>query len=183
MSTKLTAFMTAYKFRKTDEEKLEMIRKHIKNEYIPYEKKANIANAIADNSYWITEKLDDGTETKKLHVNSVAKYMLTCIAIFDLYTDIERQKNDGKMLEDFNMLNESGVFDLLIQNIDQRELKEFNMIVSMTCDDVIANEFENHAYFSKQIDRFGKLIGTALAPAIAQLDMDQILEAFGRLNK
>jgi len=180
MAIKLTAFMTSYKFKKTDEEKLDMLKKHIKNEYVPYEKKADIAKAIADNSYWESETLPDGTEVKNLHVNSVAKYMLTCIAIFDLYTDIERQKGDGKMLDDFNTLNSSGIFDLLIQNVDQRELKEFNMILSMTCDDVIANEFENHAYISKQIDRFGKLVGTTLAPVISQLDIEEIRKAISQ---
>lgn len=176
MSIKLTAFMTTFKFRKTDEEKVSMIKEHIKNEYVPYEKKSDIAKAIANASYWRTEKDSDGNEYKELHIDSVARYMLTCISMFDLYTDIERSKAKGNILDDFNILNENGIFDLLIQNIDERELKEFNMVLDMTCKDIIANEFENHAYITKQVDRFGKLVGSVLSPIISQLDLDKVEE-------
>lgn len=173
MSIKLSFFMTKYKMKKTEEEKIEFIKEHIKNEYVPFEKKADIAKAIVDNSYWRDEEFN-GEKKKILHVDSIANYMLKCIAIIDFYTDIERQKGDGKMLDDFNTLNESGIFDLVIQNIDQRELKEFNMILQMVQDDVIANECENHAFISQQVERFGKLIGAALSPVISQLDIGQI---------
>ena len=171
---KLSAFMTAYKFRKTAEEKEKMVIEHIKNEYVLYEKKADIAKAIVDNCYWRTVKDLDGTEHKEFYLDSVVKHMLTCMAIVDLYTDIERQKNDGKMLEDFNILNGSGVLDCIINNIDERELKEFNMVLQMTCDDVITNEYENHAFITKQVYRFGNLINTALSPILAQIDLNKI---------
>lgn len=165
--------MTKFNIKKTEEEKLQMVREHILDQYVPFEKKADIAKAIVDNSYWRNEKID-GEKRKVLHIDSVANYMLKCMAIVDLYTDIERQKGDGKMLEDFNTLNGSGVLDFIIQSISQRELKEFNMILQMTQDDVIANEFENHAFISQQVERFGKLVGTALSPVISQLDIGQI---------
>lgn len=181
MATKISAFMNAYNFRKTDEEKLEILKKHIKNEYIPYEQKADVAKAIVDNAYWKTRN-NGNEEVKYLHIDSVACYMLKCMAIIDLYTDIERQKGDGKMLEDFNTLNKSGILDLIVQNIDQRELREFNMILQMTEDDVIANEFENHAFITKQVERFGTLIGTALSPVISQLDLGQIQEVIDQFK-
>jgi len=173
MSIKLSFFMTKYKIKKTNDEKLQMVKEHVLNQYIPFEKKADMAKAIVDNSYWREEEIN-GEKRKILHIDSVANYMLKCMAIVDLYTDIERQKGDGKMLEDFNTLNGSGVLDYIIQSIDQRELKEFNMILQMTQDDVVANEFENHAFISQQVERFGKLIGTALSPVISQLDIGQI---------
>lgn len=166
--------MTKYKIKKTDDEKLQMVQEHIINQYVPFEKKADIAKAIVNSSYWREEEDGNGGKRKVLHIDSVANYMLKCMAIIDLYTDIERQKGDGKMLDDFNILNSSGILDMLIQNINQRELKEFNMVLQMTQDDVIANEFENHAFISQQIERFGKLIGTALSPVISQLDIGQI---------
>ena len=173
MSIKLSFFMTKYKIKKTNDEKLQMVKEHVLNQYVPFEKKADMAKAIVDNSYWREEEIN-GEKRKVLHIDSVANYMLKCMAIVDLYTDIERQKGDGKMLEDFNTLNGSGVLDYIIQSIDQRELKEFNMILQMTQDDVVANEFENHAFISRQVERFGKLIGTALSPVISQLDIGQI---------
>jgi hypothetical protein len=179
MAIKITAFMTVFKNRKTDEEKNEMIKKHLKNEYVPYEKKADIAKAIINNTYWKKEIDED---IQHLHIDSIACYMLKCMAIVDLYTDIERQKGDGKMLEDFNTLNSYGVLDLIVQNMDQRELKEFNMILQMTQDDVIANEFENHAFISQQVERFGKLISTALAPVLSQIDLEQVKEVINQLK-
>ena len=165
--------MTKYKMKKTDEERLQFVKEYIKNEYVPFETKADVAKAIVDTSYWRTEKID-GNKRKVLHVDSVANYMLKCMALVDLYTNIERQKNEGKMLEDFNTLNGSGILDMIIQSINPRELKEFNMVLQMTQDDVIANEFENHAFISQQVERFGQLIGTALSPVIEQLDFEQI---------
>ena len=165
--------MTKYKMKKTDEERLQFVKEYIKNEYVPFETKADVAKAIVDTSYKKKKKID-GNKRKVLHVDSVANYMLKCMALVDLYTNIERQKNEGKMLEDFNTLNGSGILDMIIQSINPRELKEFNMVLQMTQDDVIANEFENHAFISQQIERFGQLIGTALSPVIAQLDFEQI---------
>ena len=173
MSIKLSFFMTKYKMKKTDEERLQFVNEYIKNEYVPFETKADVAKAIVGTSYWRTEKID-GNKRKVLHVDSVANYMLKCMALVDLYTNIERQKNEGKMLEDFNTLNGSGILDMIIQSINPRELKEFNMVLQMTQDDVIANEFENHAFISQQVERFGQLIGTALSPVIEQLDFEQI---------
>lgn len=172
MAISITEFMNTYKLKKTDDEKIKFVKKHIKNEYVPYEKKADLANSIVNLSYWV----DDGDCGKILHVDSIVKYMLTCICIIDLYTDIERQKKEDTMLEDFNILNGSGVLDIVINNVDSRELKEFNMVLQMTCDDVMTNEYENHAYITKQVDRFSKLIGAAIAPVLSNLDIDKIKE-------
>lgn len=176
MGITLKTFMALYNSKKSDEDKEQLIREHIIGDYIPYEKKADIANAIVDISYWKKEKDFSGLETKILYVDSVAKYMLTCMAMLDLFTDIERKKNNGNMLEDFNLLNSNGIFDILAQNIDERELKEFNMILQMICDDVITNEYENHAFITKQIDRFGRLIGASIAPILENIDINQIME-------
>lgn len=166
--------MATYKSKKSDEEKEKFVKQHINNVYVPYEHKANVAKAITDSCFWKKHTNSDGTIVTEMEIDSIAKHMLTCMAIVDLYTDIERQKSDGKMLEDFNTLNGSGVLDYIIQNIEERELKEFNMILQMTCDDIITNEYENHAFVRKQVDRFGELIGTILAPVISQLDTEKI---------
>ena len=176
MGTKLSAFMTAYKFRKTDEDKLKYLLQHLKHEYIPYEHKADMAKAIVDSSFYIIEKMPDGKDRRVFHINSIAKYMLTCMTIVKLFTTIECSSNEGKMLDDFNTLNQFGIIDMIIQNIDQRELKEFNAILQMTCDDVMTNEYEPHAYIKSQVERFGSLIGIALSPILKELDIEKIQE-------
>ena len=178
---KLTAFMAILNTRKSDEDKETLIKEHIKNEYIPYEQKAYVAKKIVDSCYYKIEK-DGDLERHIMHIDSVAKYMLTCMSIIDLFTDIERTKKDGKMLEEFNVLNSSGVFDILVKNINQRELKEFNMVLQMTCDDVMANEYEPHAYIRNQVERFGQLVGFILQPFIQQLDVDKIQNVVNMIN-
>ena len=183
MSTKLTAFITAYKFRKTDEEKTDFLKEHIKSDYVPFEKKADIAKAIVQASYYVKEKDINGNEVQKFRADSIAKYMLTCMSLFDLYTDIERSKNEGKMLEDFNILNGYGIFDALIQNIQPRELKEFNMIMQMTVDDLLTNEYEAHSFIRNQVERFGSLIGTTIKPLIDQFNEDTVKDLLSQINK
>lgn len=171
---KLTPFMTMYKTKKTPEKQVEFIKEHVKNDYVPYEKKADVAKAIVKASYYQRTKNRGEIEREELHIDSVAKYMLTCLSMVDLYTDIERSKNEGKSLEEFNILNGSGILDLIIQNIDDRELKEFNMVLQMTCDDLMANEYENHAFIRAQVERFGNLISATLSPIIEKLDVEEI---------
>lgn len=183
MSISLNSFFTLLNTKGNKNNVEDFVKSHIKDEYVPYEKKADAARAIIDASYWITEKEKGQKGQKRLHIDSVAKHMLTCITMLDLYTDIERSKIDGKVLEDFNRLNGSGIFDIIIRNIDERELREFNMVVQMTADDLIANEYEPHAFFKNQIERFGNLIGTSLKPVLEGLDLSKIQEVISQIGE
>ena len=171
---KITSFMTQYRFKKTDEEKEEMVKSHIKNEYVPFEKKADVAKAIVDATLYRDEVGINGEKHKVLHIDSVAKHMLTYMALVDLYTDIDRSKADGKMLDEFNMLNGSGVLDLIVKNIDQRELGEFKKILDMVCDDIVSNEYENHAFIKQQVERFLELFNAVITPILSQIDVNNI---------
>lgn len=182
MGIKLTAFMTAYKFKKTPEEKKEFVASHIKHEYIPFEMKADTAKAIVDVCYYRNVTDADGNVRKEFHVDSIAKYMLYNISLIDLFTDIERQKNDGKILEDFNTLNRSGVLDYIINSIDNREIKEFRMILEAACNDIMVNEYEPHAYIRSQFERFGELIGNTLSPVLKEIDMNKIKEVISQIG-
>ena len=175
---KLASFMTVYKVKKTEEDKVKEVKKHIKNEYIPYEQKADMAKAIVYSSCY--KKDNNGRDY--LCIDSVSKHMLTCLTIIDLFTDIERSKQEGKALNDFNTLNSAGLFDIIISLIDQRELKEFNMLIKMTFDDLVANEYEPHAFIRNQVDRFGLLISSIMGPMINELDPEKMKEIVLSLN-
>ena len=180
---KIAPFITLYKTKKTPDDQVEFVKEHIKADYVPFEKKADIAKAITQASYYVKEKDINNNEIQKFRADSVAKYMLTCMALIDLYTDIERNKNEGKVLEDFNKLNEHGIFDVIIQNMPQRELKEFNMVIQMTIDDLLTNEYEMHSFVRNQVERFGSLIGTVIKPFIDQFDKDTIEDLLSQINK
>lgn len=175
---KLQNFMNVYKMKKTNEERIDEIKKHIIDNYVPYEAKADIAKAIIDASYY---KIENGK--KILFINSVAKYMLSCMAVFDLYTDFERQKRDGKIVEDFNIINGSGILDIILKLVNERELKEFRMIIDMVADDAISNEYENHAFIKNQMERFSELLGGILLPVLKDIDVNKIKEVIAMVNK
>lgn len=176
MSMNLNVFMAKYNVRKSEEEKEELVKEYMVNDYIPFETKADYATEIIKNSCYAKKKDVNGNEYEELHVDSVARYMLTLMTMFDLFTSIERDKGNGSMLKDFNDLNKSGILDYVVKNIDERELKEFRMIIQMVYDDLIVNEYETHAFISKQVERFGSLVGTSIAPVLSQLDTTKIEE-------
>jgi len=171
---KLDTFITLYKTKLKTGDAQDFVKEHIKNSYVPFETKADMAKAIVDSCYYKTEKNRGEKERKVFHIDSVARYMLTCMAMVDLYTDLERKKQDGKMLEDFNKLNQLGIIDMIVSGISEKELKEFNMVVEMTCNDAVENEYEPHAFIASQVERFGSLTAAVLEPVLAGLDLDKI---------
>ena len=175
---KLDIFIKLFDQKAKNGQGEDYLKERIKNVYIPFEKKADVAKAILDASYWRTR--DD--ESKELHIDSVAKYMLSCVSLIDLYTDIERSKKENSMLDDFNKLNERGIFDMVIGMIDKRELKEFNMVLQMTADDLMTNEYEGHAFVRNQVERFGNLIGAVLGPVLKEIDLEKIQDIAKQLQ-
>ena len=167
---KIETFLTLYKNKKNSDDRLEFIKSHIKDKYIPIEEKQARSQAVVKSSYY--QKNEDGSES--FHVNSVAKYMLSCMTLLDLYTDIERSNKEGNLLNEFNRLNEIGFFDYIIQLVDQREMKEFNMVLDMESSDIMTNEYEPGGFVRNQIERFGSLVGNTLLPVLNNLDVGQI---------
>ena len=157
----ITEFLQQYA-EKQDKDRF--VKKHVTTSYIPIEAKQLAASNIVKGSYYL-----DG----EFHVNSVAKYMLTKITLFDLYTDIER--SDGTILADFNALNEARFFDVLESAIDEKEIVEFYEILEMECEDAKTNEYELGGFIRRQVERFGNLLGTALVPILEQQNVQELL--------
>jgi len=142
---------------------------HVKNIYVPIEKKQARAKTIVQSACYITT--EDGG--KQYHVNSVAIYVLTGLTYVDLYTDIERGEN---ILEDFNKLNEICFFEDMKNFISEREREEFEMVLDMELEDLEKNEYELGAFIRNQVERFATLFGTALAPVLENIDLDKVKE-------
>ena len=171
VKNKYTVKKICKKYNETNVEqtKQALIEKIMNPHYVPYEMKITVCEKIIENSYY--KKNNDG-ENKKLHINSPAQYMLYCLWLVKQYTNIE--VDFSKSLEEFNMLNENELIDIIFSNIPERELKEFRMILDMVENDVIQNEYEMHAYISNQIERFGELFGHVVKPSLDRVS--EVLE-------
>ena len=132
---------------------------HIKT-YLPFLTKVTLADKLAR----ITT-LDKATGN--VNVKSDVNYLLFCRTIIEQYTDL-KVETDG-FYEEYDLLNESGLLDKIMQMIPEKEINEFKMICDMKKSDLLQNKYENHAFISEQVTRFGELIGTILKPALDKI--------------
>lgn len=152
---------------KCNELTVEEIKDYIINEYIPYENKITICEKIVESTYYIKTQDVNGAEKKKLHINSAATFMLYRLNMINSYTLIDIDFKNS--LKEYNLLNKSGLIDVIFKLIPENELSEFDMLLEMTKNDFIANEYETKAFISKQVERFGELFGIMVTPAFERL--------------
>lgn len=170
---KIETFVKLFSTKKSDDDKKKAIIEIMKNNHVSFADKVDRAGIIARRSYYTKEKDSDGIEYEVFSQNTAAKYMFHNLTLVDLYTTLEVDYK--KSLEQFEMLN-GEIIDLIVDAINEREKKEFQMLIDFACDDVLANEYEPHAFIREQINRLGNLVGTAIAPAIDNIDMEKLKE-------
>ena len=107
------------------------VKKHIKQEYIPYETKISLAQKIVDVSMY-----KDVNGKKTFVLNSPLRYMLFIQAIVDYYTDLEWDKDGDqlKISEDFNLIEANGITETIIAAIGD-DVTRFTTILNMVVDD------------------------------------------------
>lgn len=169
-------FLALVENKKNKEGYDEFIDSHIKNKYVPLEEKQARANVIVENTFY--EKDEDGI--KRFHINSVAHNMFVYLTLVDLYTDIEIDYKRG--LEIYNKMKEKKIFKDILQRIDKEEMEEFKIVLDAVERDVMTNEYEPHAYFASQVERFGKLIGFVIEPFLDKLNAQDIVGLVEKLN-
>lgn len=170
---KIDTFVKLFSTKKTEEEKSDAINQVMKHENISYSDKVDRASLIARHSYYTKEKDINGVENEVFKQNSAAKYMLYSLTMVDLYTNIDIDYKQS--IECFEKIN-GEILDRIIGAIDERERKEFRMLLDFACDDIITNEYEPHAFLRNQVNRFGELIGASLAPVLESVDMNKLEE-------
>jgi len=176
---RIETFVRLYNTKKTDEERIDLIKERMNGKHVSFSDKVNHADIIAKQCYYQKENDANGVEREVFKQNSAAKYMFYSLTVVKLYTDLD--VNFKKALEQFEMLN-GEILDDIINLVDQRELKEFQMILDFACDDIITNEYELHSFIGKEVERFGNLVGATLAPILQSLDMDKVEEMIAKLN-
>ena len=176
---RIETFVRLYNTKKTDEERIDLVKERMNGKHIGFSDKVNHADIIAKQCYYQKEKDANGVEREVFKQNSAAKYMFYSLTVVKLYTDLD--VDFKKALEQFEMLN-GEILDDIMNLVDQRELKEFQMILDFACDDIITNEYELHSFIGKEVERFGNLVGATLAPILQSLDMNKVEEMIAKLN-
>ena len=159
---------------RTDKLKSDYLKENLKIiTYIPFIKKDVLAQNIVNAT---TYKFDDYTNedgttrrrrTNQIQVNSTAQMILFYRVIIENYTDLEVE-TEG-FYEEYDLLNESGLLDKIMQMIPEKEIAEFNTICDMKKSDLLQNKYENHAFIASQVERFGTLIGITLKPVLEKI--------------
>ena len=128
--------------------------------YVPFVKKVTYAASLAQNT--MIDK-----DTGNVRVNSESNYLFFVRSIIELYTDLEIENN--AFYDEYDLLNESGLLDKIMQMIPEKEITEFKMICDMKKSDLLQNKYENHAFIADQVERFGTLIGITLKPVLEKI--------------
>ena len=142
---KIKEFVNKYNSFSTESLRDNFLKNNLKiKDYVSFLMKNTLAQKIVDVSKYMYEDYikEDGTKgrrrTNTIHVNSTVQYVLFCRVIIENYTNLEVE-TDG-FYEEYDLLNESGLLDKIMQMIPEKEIKEFKMIVDMKKDDIIFNQ-------------------------------------------
>ena len=146
--------------------------------YVPFVKKVTYAASLAQNT--MIDK-----DTGNIRVSSESNYLFFVRSIIELYTDLEIENN--AFYDEYDLLNESGLLDEIMQMIPEKEINEFKMLCDLKREDILTNQYETHSFISNQVTRFGELIGVSLKPLLEKIsdqldnmdknDLDKIAKA------
>lgn len=154
-------FVNKYNTIATDRLKEDYLKNnlHIKT-YLPFLVKATLADTLAR-----ATTIDK--ETGDINVKSDVNYLLFCRMIVEQYTNLQLE-TEG-FYEEYDLLNESGLLDKIMQMIPEKEIKEFKMICDMKKDDLLFNQSTPKAFVNQQVERVSTLLGVTLKPVLDKL--------------
>ena len=132
---------------------------HIKT-YLPFLTKVTLADKLAK-----VTMLDK--DTGNVNVKSDVNYLLFCRMIVEQYTDLQVE-TEG-FYEEYDLLNEFGLLDKIMQKIPEKEIAEFKMICDMKKDDIIFNQSTPKAFINQQIERITNIASITLKPVLDKL--------------
>ena len=155
-------------------------------DYVPFNKKNVLAQKLVDVTTYVHEDYikDDGNigrrKTDKIHVDSVAEYLLFCRLVIENYTNLTVETSG--FYEEYDALKKCGLLDKLMVGtetvaplIPANETAELRSLVSMKKDDILFNKSEIHNYVDSLVERFGDIIDVLAKPMMDKA-MEQIEE-------
>ena len=162
---KIKEFVEKYGAIATDKLKEDYLKNnlHIKT-YLPFLTKVTLADKLAK-----VTTLDK--DTGNVNVKSDVNYLLFCRMIVEQYTDLQVE-TEG-FYEEYDLLNEFGLLDKIMQKIPEKEISEFKMLCDMKKEDLIFNQSTPKAFINQQIERVSTILGVTLKPVLEKIS-DQI---------
>jgi len=139
-------FVEGYTQLGSEKLKEKYIKEHIINNYIPFKEKVTVGNLIAEIGY----KGKDGS----FAYNSNTHYMLYCLELIKLYTDIElsQSNEEADILDEFDCLSKNDMFSVILNAIPEKEINELTSIINRSKNDYIANSIDINLMISKKSD-------------------------------
>ena len=128
--------------------------------YVPFVKKVTYAASLAQNT--MIDK-----DTGNIRVSSESNYLFFVRSIIELYTDLEIENN--AFYDEYDLLNESGLLEKIMQMIPEKEIAEFKMICDMKKDDLLFNQSTPKAFINQQIERVSTILGVTLKPVLEKI--------------
>lgn len=158
---KIKEFVEKYNVIATDRLKEDYLKNslHIKT-YLQFLTKVTLADKLVNVT--ILDK-----ETGNVNVKSDINYLLFCRMIVEQYTDLQIETKG--FYEEYDLLNESGLLDKIMQMIPEKEITEFKMICDMKKDDIIFNQSTPKAFINQQIERVSTILGITLKPVLEKI--------------
>ena len=132
---------------------------HIKT-YLPFLTKVTLADKLAK-----VTTLDK--DTGNVNIKSDVNYLLFCRMIVERYTDLQVE-TEG-FYEEYDLLNESGLLDKIMQMIPEKEIGELKMICDMKKEDIIFNMGTSKAFINQQVERVSTILGVSLKPVLEKI--------------
>lgn len=158
-------FVNKYRNSTSDFERDELVNSIIKRTYVPVLEKQVVLEQFLNKS------ISTGAYNVKF-INSFLAKVNVVIAILLMYTKLDLSKNNDAQtnsFDDYDLLKEFDLIDLIYNKIGGKELKELKSIY-----DGIVENFEKEfktveSYIAKQTEKFATIFGEAIAPGLDRL--------------
>jgi hypothetical protein len=122
-------FIDDYRKAKIDKAKADLIKKHVKATYVPYETKVAESKNILNFCCYDSDN--------NFRINSPLRYVLFIKVVIMLYTDLVW--NAENFMIQFDLLEQYKIIEEILEEIGD-DIQNFETVLAMTYDDIITNE-------------------------------------------
>lgn len=161
---KVKEFIKNYKIAdKIRDGGINYIKEHMVKSYVPYIEKMSICQMLI-NSCWY--RTDQNTGNRRLVVNSPNLRLIYLMSLVRQYTDIQLQFEGTKIVEDYDDLRRTGILGVILHQIPNSQIDQFNSVLQMAKQDLFKNEYEIGAYIRNRIDDAMMILKELVVPAL-----------------